>query len=180
MFNSLKSIFNKPVKNTAVNPLAQAMETIEKAKASSIVNEQSAEDRYSELFNKGIFYLRKFSDTTANDDLELLQKAAEFFTETFEIKKNRVEPYFYLAHIFYLINEVEQALKYIKIATFIDSNFPGLEHLKLMISNPVKEIYAEENTIVVKKPAAGTVTSISYKQIRAKANTKLVNKLGTV
>lgn len=169
MFNSIKKMLSNPIKTVASDAF---MSTIEQAKNNNSVNIENGESKYSEIFNKGLNALRKFSESSTND-LGTLQEAAEYFVEATELKKSRPEPYFYLAHIFYLLNEVSYALKYIRVVSVLEPAFKGLEQLKEMISgnhqqNP-EPVKAE---VKPAKPAPGTVTSISYKQFSSSLKTK--------
>jgi hypothetical protein len=182
MFNPLKSLMSKPVKNLSANPLAQAMQNIEKVKEGNNVNQENNELKYAEIFNKGIYFMNKFAENSdTNGDLSLLFEASQLFTEALEIKKNRPEPYFFLTHIFLLIDEVSYALKYLKVLSFLEPSYPGLEDLKAMISDNSQIKQSSENTVSTpvkaNKPLPGTVTSVSYKQVMAQSKQRPINKL---
>ncbi len=94
-------------------------------------NTDHQDAKFVEVFNIGITLLKKFSANNDKiNDLNLLHNATKKFMEALEIKKNRPEPYFYLAYTFYLLNELSFAMTYMRVVAFLEPAFPGLKYLR--------------------------------------------------
>lgn len=70
----------------------------------------------------------------------LLRKAADMLVKALELRKNKAEPYYYLAYIFYLREEFETAIKYLKIVEELDLNYPNISELKESITESISKI----------------------------------------
>lgn len=79
---------------------------------------------------EGINLLKEFSK---NYDQNLLKKSASVFFEIIKVKKNKVEPFFYLSYIFYLFDDKENSIKYMNLAESIDNKFSKLSDLRKLI-----------------------------------------------
>jgi tetratricopeptide (TPR) repeat protein len=99
----------------------------QKAKENTGKNENKAEIS----FNEGLKLLDEFH---SNSDKKYLEKAGDKFIETISFKRTMVEPYVYLAYIYYLLNEDKEALQYLKIAEEIDKNYSKINELKKMLT----------------------------------------------
>ena len=89
------------------------------------------EAKSDEVLKDALKDLESFHNLPPNK--EKLKDVAKKFIEVIKFKRNRVEPYVYLAYIFFQINQNDLAVKYLKIARDIDPVYPQIEELKQMI-----------------------------------------------
>jgi len=104
-----------------------------KAKKKAEKNVEAFELDFAEFYQKALDDLLVFAKTP-NFDKEMLKRSANNFAKCLEIKKNKVEPYFYLSYIFNMIGKKSLAIKYLKVAIIIDKDFPGIDDLQEQIS----------------------------------------------
>ncbi len=101
------------------------------AKKKSEINLVQVNDNYNNILSEALGTLRELS---VNFTRENFEKAAENLYECQKLKSNKAEPYFYLAWLFLFVDEIELALKYMRVASAINPQFEGLEILKDKIS----------------------------------------------
>jgi hypothetical protein len=105
---------------------------ISKARSKAKNNLDQHHDKFKELCYKALFLIKKatYPDSYNKDDLKLAVRTIE---KALQIKKNSAEPYFYMACIGYLINDLNMSTKYLKIASSINPKLEGIEKLRLKI-----------------------------------------------
>lgn len=134
MINDIKSIrrmINPPAKTKNAPTFKHAIEAVEESKVNNKTVEENFENKYQEYIKKGKSLLIKAMENLQKDSsIEFLRQSAINLTKCTEIKKDRPEPYFLLAHIFSMIEEQKMALSYINVVNFIDPEYPGLKELK--------------------------------------------------
>jgi tetratricopeptide (TPR) repeat protein len=91
------------------------------------------DDEFNEVYNNGLYYIHEFTEKPENKDN--LKLALEFFSEATTIKKNRAEPYYFLAYICYLIDDIPKAEKYFKISSYLKPEQKYLMSLGRKISS---------------------------------------------
>lgn len=96
-------------------------------------SEISKDDKFEEVYNNGLYYIHEFSENPENKDN--LKLALEFFAEASTIKKNRAEPYYFLAYICYLVNDIPKAENYFKISSYLKPEQKYLMSLGRKISS---------------------------------------------
>lgn len=166
MFKMFKSLVT--TKASDMSNMTNAFEEINKSKSLMQNNTEVKDDKYEALFERGMFFLKKFSfSQNSLDDKKLLHEAANYFTKAIEEKQSKPDSYFYLSYIFYLIKEFDYAVNYLKVVTYLDPEFDGLEELKekvtesQRISSMRSHVNPTVNTqkakeIEVKKPLKST------------------------
>ena len=147
MFGLLKSLKKQSVSNVSgLKDFSDVFESIQTSKEKVSENIQERENNYNALFHEGMNCLKIFSENeNSKNDLSLLHQAAKYFTEALEIKKTKAEPYFYLAYVFYLIQQTEYAINYLKVVAYIDPEFPKLENLREKINKSLLNVEKVEN-----------------------------------
>lgn len=85
-----------------------------------------------EIFLDALEYIDSYQ---VNELLNLLREAADKFTEALKIKKSKPEPYFYLSYIFFILKDMPLAIKYFKVAEFMNPELYGLAQLKKNIDD---------------------------------------------
>ena len=109
----------------------------------AVIQEKHAEG-FDEIYSEG---LKLFFECEEKEDIELLRKAADKFTESIKYKSTQPEPYFYLAHIFYVLGKEELTLEYLKMAESIDPEFPKLKAFKKIVyEGRAKDILDDYNS----------------------------------
>lgn len=131
MFGKLLASITKPQapKINVNNDFMEAIKNIEATREKVDTN-----DKYDELISKAVNIVKKFCTTKNAHDLA---DAMDFLISATEIKKNRVEAYFYLASISYTLDDLELAIKYLKIASLINPDFPRIDSLRERITNSI-------------------------------------------
>jgi tetratricopeptide (TPR) repeat protein len=81
------------------------------------------EDASSDSFVLALSLLNKFNNNNSFNK-EILQEATLKLIDSLKHKSNWIEPYLLLSYIFYIMDEIEIALKYFKIANEIDPESP--------------------------------------------------------
>jgi hypothetical protein len=105
------------------------MGNLEALKDSKYGLEESTKSSLNSL-KKGLDKLKEFQEKT---NKETLLHAANFLIESLKFEKNQAEPYFFLAYIFYIMDNNRLALKYLKICELINPGFPELKRFKALI-----------------------------------------------
>ncbi|MFN4151650.1 MAG: tetratricopeptide repeat protein [Candidatus Sericytochromatia bacterium] len=147
MFGLFKSLTKAGVKNSSdLKGFSNAFEDVQKSKEKINQNLDDKDKSYTLLINKGISYLKVFSEENdKQNDINLLHEAAKYFTDAIELKKHKAEAYFYLAYIFHLIDKNDYALNYLKVVSCIDPEYPNLKNLKEKIANTEIKIKKESS-----------------------------------
>ena len=109
------------------------MEDLMEAKNQASKNKGNKKDTYNETILKGIELYEEFIETD-NDDK--IKGAADKFIEALEINRNKMEPYLFLAIIFFTFDEKEKAHDYFEAALEIGSDQEGFDQL----TNHVREM----------------------------------------
>lgn len=153
---------------------------INEAKKITKANYDRSEQEFNFLIQEALDSLDTFLLSPCFD-YDNLSDSMNTFVEAIEIKKNRVEPYFYLSYIFYLLNDLDQAVNYLFIATNLNNQFEGLAELRENINNKISENLkllsdTDEETIVPEnnstaantlKKVQNTVNQYNQQQIKA-------------
>ncbi|MFN8671820.1 MAG: hypothetical protein U0457_06995 [Candidatus Sericytochromatia bacterium] len=165
--NILKSLKNsvQPVKTMASSNFLSAINNLEEvkvAKETAVKTSPSPiEDKYGIVFNDGLAIFFHAIDNIGSDyGYDLLEKAAEKFSEAIEIRKSKAEPYFYLSYIFFILKEMSLSIKYFKVSEFMNPELKGLEQLRKDIydylDNSEKKEAPSTTTKVITKPITTT------------------------
>lgn len=135
---------------------------IKKAKEDTKNNYDKLEDKFNKILNEALFALESFAECPCFD-FENLSDSMNLFVEAIELKKNRVEPYFYLSYIFYLLKDTTKAVNYLTIANNLNPNFNGLDDLRnkinLQINDSLVELEDEFKEIDEEKIENKTINS---------------------
>lgn len=126
LINSIKSKVQpvKAISNSGLMSGMESMSAIKDAQSKTSERDEDKENKFLEVCNEGIKIFQEF----AEDHQKIhLKKAMEKFLEAREIKTNRVEPYFYLSCIAYILADHDLSIKYLQIAKGIDSEFQLLK-----------------------------------------------------
>jgi hypothetical protein len=62
-----------------------------------------------------------------------LKKAADLFFKVLNVKRTRVEPYFYISSIFFIYEKKSEAIRYLKMAEEVEPSYPNLAKLRQLI-----------------------------------------------
>ncbi len=116
-------------------------EALKSAKKKVVVIQEKQADSFDSLYNEGVTY---FNQCIENNNLELLKKAADKFVESISYKSTLVEPYYYLAHIFYVLGKDDLTIEYLKISQSINPDYPGLQAFKKIVYN--QKVEEEKST----------------------------------
>lgn len=107
-------------------------------------------EKFDLLISKALASLEEFASSPCFD-YDNLADALNYLLEAIEIKRSKVQPYFYLAYIFYMFNDLTRAVNYLLVATSIDPNFEGLKKLRENINQKISENIKEDILDVVKE-----------------------------
>lgn len=157
-FNALKSLKNKvqPVKAVASNGFLGALndlKEVEEVKSQIVKKENSPEDKYSNLYQEAIdLFKEAIENIDTEDGFNKLEEAAGLFAELTNIRKTKAEPYFYLSYIFFILEDLQLAIKYFKVANFINPDMPGLDTLKSGIEDSINNAISHEKEIKKEAP----------------------------
>ncbi|MEK7434025.1 MAG: hypothetical protein AABZ74_12895, partial [Cyanobacteriota bacterium] len=94
---------------------------------------QSKDEHFEEVYNSGLYYIHEFAEKPENK--ENLKIALNFFAEATTIKKSKAEPYYFLAYICYLVNDIPLAEEYFKISSYLKPDQKNLMSLGRKISS---------------------------------------------
>lgn len=164
--NLLKSLTSniKPVKTMASNNFLNAINNLEDIKAikesNNKVNNTETQDKYQIVFNEGLtLFLEAVYDIDSDYGFDLLKESAEKFSQAISIRKSKPEPYFYLAYIFFILQDISLAIKYFKVAEFMKPDLDGLAVLKKYIEDFLNKPVKTQNTVnkVVSKPMQSSI-----------------------
>lgn len=103
---------------------------LQSAKKKVEVIQEKQLESFDDIYNQGLQY---FHESEKTDDINLLKKAADKFTEAIKYKSTQPEPYFYLAYIFYVLGKDQLTIEYLKMTESIDNNFPRLKAFKKIV-----------------------------------------------
>lgn len=151
--NAIKALKNKvqPVKAVASNGFLDVlsdMKDVETTKTQVLKKENNYEDNYNSMYQEALELFRDAVDETDNNNiLNKLEEAAGLFAELINIKKTKAEPYFYLSYIFFVLKDITLAIKYFKVASFINPDLEGLESLKSNIDYYINNSISQEREI---------------------------------
>ena len=118
------------VSNDFINMINEAKSEINNNSNEKI---QSKDEHFEKIYNSGLYYIHKFAEKPENK--ENLKIALNFFTEATTIKKSKAEPYYFLAYICYLVNDITLAEKYFKISSYLKPEQKYLMSLGRKISS---------------------------------------------
>lgn len=121
----LKNLFGTK-KNITGNSQLEGLSILQSINKSQHQRADSVDAAYLKAFSRGLSCLKVFSETLDNKDLE---EAMNYMLEANKINSNRAEPYYYLAHISYLVENMDLAKKYFKMASFLKPDLEGLVRL---------------------------------------------------
>lgn len=133
----LKSLISnfqqKPLKVIASNNFVSKMNEINDVRKVAVKTSEDTEEKYKAAYTEAVVLLKMFSSKPYFDK-NLFVETAELFVEATKIKRDRAEPYFYLSWLFLYAGEVQDSLKYMKIAYALNPFLDGLDELKEQIS----------------------------------------------
>ena len=125
----LKKILSSVKKNTLSNNIESSVfENLNSVGKVKDVSKDEKDILFDQAYNNGLHFLRLFTENIDNKDN--LQKGLDFMLKANEINKNRGEPYYYMAHIAYIVNDISLSKDYFKMADFLKPNVIGLQELK--------------------------------------------------
>jgi tetratricopeptide (TPR) repeat protein len=122
-------MFKSFITNNKKNSENTLFQGLNEARDKNSENSKKFENDYNLIFNQGITLFKDFVDDTRKSK-NTLQEAAEAFGIALKLKRNKAEPYFYLAYIFYLLKDQSLAIKYLQCAKVIDPDLPGMSILE--------------------------------------------------
>jgi hypothetical protein len=122
------------------------------------------EDVSNEAFISALELLEKFHQSKIFNK-ELLHKATLKLIESLKHKSNNIEPYLALIYIFYIMDEIETAIKYLRVANDIDSESPLIKSAREFLekgTQPGGKVLFEKNltTSDVSPPQIKKIKSI--------------------
>jgi Tfp pilus assembly protein PilF len=105
--------------------------------AKSQVQEKKVENtvEYDKVYSEAIQLFEQFDETLS---AELLKQAGKKFVEALSFRKDKAEPYFFLAYIYFLFAEDDLALEYYEFAKNLDSSLKGLAELEMLILGNIR------------------------------------------
>jgi hypothetical protein len=110
--------------------------TIKVAKNKAIQNYDKINKDLEDELSNGMILFRAFAK---NHSVQNLKKAMEKFFYYIEHKKNKVEPFFYIAFSAYLLGDKDLAEKYLGFSKQIAPDYPILNKLTLLINKMEKQ-----------------------------------------
>lgn len=133
-----QQILDKSVKTVKTFASSNFLNVINEAKKEndtkkSDENISSKDEQFENLYNNGLYYIHEFAEKPENK--ENLKLALGFFADATTIKKNRAEPFYFLAYICYLVDDIPLAEKYFKITSYLNPQQKNLMSLGRKISN---------------------------------------------
>lgn len=115
MFNFLGSKKNKLL------PENSLFENIKSSQSLNEKNHKSSEDLFVSTYNEGL-KIFKICVSNPKPEKSKLEYSANKFIEAIKIKSTKPEPYMCLSYIYYIMDQDNLSLKYLKIATTLDSD----------------------------------------------------------
>src|SRR5688500_14943483 len=109
--------------STLLRPLAEARKAAE-------VNQQAAKEVFDAAFKKARKILGEFS---VSQKAERLKDAGNEFLNLIESNPSRVEPYVYMAYIFFLYSKKIEAIKYLRHAEGLNRDYPFIKDVRTCI-----------------------------------------------
>jgi hypothetical protein len=103
---------------------------LDSAKVKAEKNKGEKEKEYQEFFNQGA---KSFKTGIAKKDQGALKLAGDFMYKAIQCTRKYAEPFFVLAYIFYLAENVELARTYMKTAEEINPTLNGLAELRKLL-----------------------------------------------
>ncbi|MFN8576090.1 MAG: hypothetical protein U0354_04475 [Candidatus Sericytochromatia bacterium] len=178
ILKSLKNSVAPSVKTMASNNFLNAINNLDEFKTAkeNAIKASPSEDKYVNLFNEAILiFFQAVEDIETDYGYELLQEAAEKFSEAIEIRKSKAEPYFYLSYIFLILGDLSSALKYFKVVEFMKPDLNGLATLKSKLESAIN--YGlnkqDESNNTLPKPKTSSIVS---SKIMSTSSSRPLNK----
>lgn len=115
----------------------------EKSKKITEKNDDASFDAY----NEALELLDKFHNQKIFDK-QILYKATLKLLEALKHKSNNIEPYLALIYIFYIMDEIETAIKYLRIANEINPDSPLIKSAREILekgTQPGGKVSFEKN-----------------------------------
>lgn len=100
---------------------------VQNAKSETSEVDTSRHDNANLLYEEGLVFIDRFSDTLDKEDL---YKASEKMEESLRLQKNKGETYFWIGYILFLFGKDKEAFKYIKIAETLCPNYHKIAEFK--------------------------------------------------
>lgn len=132
MFNLKKFQLPKTSLPKAILNNVSNLDSLKEIKDKTSQRDEDLENKYNLILQSALDYFTAFA---YDNEMENLYCSATKFSEALEIKRNRAEPYFYLAHIFCVLGELEKSIKYMQMANYIDPKLEGLDELRTNIES---------------------------------------------
>jgi tetratricopeptide (TPR) repeat protein len=124
----LSSLKKETVKASGLGSFVNMIPDIKKK---SEFNQEQLNDNYNNALSEVLEILGELSTNFTRGNFE---KAIDKLYDAQKLKSNKAEPYFYLAWLFLFADEIELALKYMKVTSALNPEFEGLNILKDKIS----------------------------------------------
>lgn len=129
LFSSFKDKIKVASSNNLANPMGDSFKDLEAAKVKTASRDEESEEKLNSLISEAENIFKDYASNPTNNSKKL-RESTKLFIDALRIKKNRVEPYFYLSYIAYLNNDLNTAVKYFQIAELISPEYNNLEKLR--------------------------------------------------
>lgn len=136
MFKFIKNLTKETAKVNNDNLALEELRAVQDREKET----SKVEQRYLDLLEESTSSFRAIIAKPEDIDKDKLQECAEKLLEVIEIKPSKPNAYVYLSYIYYILNNDELTLKYLKTATFLDTK----EENKVFISE-LKDLIAKKN-----------------------------------
>jgi hypothetical protein len=97
-----------------------------------ITHSNKRNEKFNEVYAEAMELIRRF-EVRELVPMHKLREVADKFVELIDIDERRIEPYIYLAKIFFLVDNKDLAFKYLKLAREIDPENQEINQVKDMI-----------------------------------------------
>lgn len=150
----------------ASNNFMGKMSLISEAREKIVKAEEDLEEKYRNISKEAIAILKMFTSKPYFDK-NLFNEAAELFVEATKIKHEKAEPYFYLAWLLLYAGYIQDALKYLKIASALNPGLDGLNELRKQITlnagneKETEILHQAPEGVVPAKPQSNTITQLA-------------------
>jgi tetratricopeptide (TPR) repeat protein len=137
------------------------LDALKSARKSIKDRDDKTDEKFYKAYSEALDLLKVFVKKQ-HYDKNCLREAADKLADALEVKKNKAEPYFYLAYIFYLIGHTENAVQYLQIAALINPDLNGIETLrKELATHKISEKNTLHHNNTEPEPTENTTPKIS-------------------
>jgi tetratricopeptide (TPR) repeat protein len=106
------------------------LSAIKNAQAKANVNRAEKLDEYDDLIKEAFAFFEK---AIQNSDSDGLRRAAGKYIKAISFRRDKVEPFSYLATIFYLFDQEETCMEFYEKAKALDPTFSEIKKLERML-----------------------------------------------